>query len=203
MGQKMPIVQINVIDKTCKPRWYTVVTKFNYEKKFASNLMNGLKNSGMSDSILDIVVPLKEYEVVTTTKTGKARKTIKVEKIYPSYVFVKAIMNERVWNYINNITGCATILATGADLAIMNDKEVQKIKEICGYEEKVTSKQANEQKMRSFQGKKNDLVKVIDGVFLGYKGTIINKDIAKAKITIELLENGMNIEINVDDIELI
>ena len=201
MGQKMPAVQINIKDVSEKPQWYVVVTKFNYEKKFAGDLQLGLKNSGLDQNIKEIVVPLKETQVTSLTKTGKTRKTTKVEKIYPSYVFVKAIMNETVWNYIRATAGCATILATGADLVIMSERDIDQIKELCGIIK--DDKEEKKVLVAEFKGNIGDNVKVIDGIFFDYHGKINKIDRNKDTVDIKLEDSIYTVEINIKDIKIV
>ena len=44
MGQKMAPIRIEIQDEKSVPRWYTIVTKFNYEQKFATDLEKGIVN---------------------------------------------------------------------------------------------------------------------------------------------------------------
>ena len=68
MGKKMPSAAITFKGVSPDARWYTIVTKFNYEKKYARDVMAGLKNSGMDAYVYDVVVPIKETKKITKTK---------------------------------------------------------------------------------------------------------------------------------------
>lgn len=197
MGQKMPIVRIDLSACPQKPAWYTVVTIYNYEKKYAEDLMKGLKNSGLEDKIVDVVVPIRETKYTTTTKTGKISEKVKIEKVMPLYVFVKAIMDEQVWEYLRNLTGAHTILAAGGCPSIMDDNDIYKIKDACGLldEEKKTRKE-------DFDGQIGDVVKIVSGPFQTYKGIIKDININKSIIKI-VLENGLSVETNIEDVEVI
>jgi len=197
MGQKMPVVRIDLSACARKPAWYTVVTIYNYEKKYAEDLMKGLKNSGLEDKIVDVVVPIRETKYTTTTKTGKISEKVKIEKVMPLYVFVKAIMDEQVWEYLRNLTGAHTILAAGGCPSIMDDSDIHRIKDVCGLLEK-------EKKTRKedFDGQIGDTVEIVSGPFQTYKGTIkeINRNKGIVKI---VLENGLPVEVDVGDVEVV
>lgn len=113
------------------PEWYVVVTTTNYEKAFERNLNSGLKNSRLDENILDVFVPFQEEEKMTKTRGGKDKVKVMINKLYPTYVFVKAIMNERVWDYIRNTTGSATILASGGYPQTISEQEIDTIKVLC------------------------------------------------------------------------
>lgn len=201
MGQKMPVPVINLGSCPKTPSWYTVVTKYNYEKKFANDVMQGLKNADLDKYILEVVVPIKETEMTSITKNGKPRKTTKVEKIYPLYVFVKAIMNERVWNHLRLTNGASTVLATGGFPSIMEEKDINVIKELCGLNEK--EKKAKKEAAKSnFKGKVGDKIMVINGVFAGFTGKINMVDTNKGKCKVSLDLNNMNAEFSFEDVEV-
>jgi transcriptional antiterminator NusG len=209
MGQKMPVSVINLKDVSLKPAWYTIVTKFNYEKKFAGDLMLGLKNTNFEDRIIEVVVPLKkiEQEVPRKSKAGGTRIKVTYEKIYPTYIFVKAIMNEDIWNYIRNTAGCSTILAPSGYPTTVSEEEMIKIKSDCGLLE-----QEKEQKKANFKNNIDALKAkfkvgmrsiISSGIFDGYEGNIVAIDFNKGKVNIALSINGVNIETDLLDIKLV
>ena len=215
VGKKMPVVQIsftpkknfdpqNDVNPYNDPRWYTVVTKFNYEKKYASDIIKGLRNSGMDAYISEVVVPIREYEE-TVERMGKRRTVIKEDKIYPAYVFVRTIMNEYVWNYLRNLTGAATILATRGSPSYMTDEEMLKIKEVCGILDKERQVE-KENLLRNLEELRRvytigKLVKITDGLFKGMEGNITAVDFQRQKLQISLTINGISVEVNLDNVE--
>jgi transcriptional antiterminator NusG len=209
MGQKMPVSVINLKDVSLKPAWYTIVTKFNYEKKFAGDLMLGLKNTNFEDRIIEVVVPLKkiEQEVPRKSKAGGTRIKVTYEKIYPTYIFVKAIMNEDIWNYIRNTAGCSTILAPSGYPTTVSEEEMIKIKSDCGLlEQEKEQKKANlKNNIDALKAKfKVGMRSIISsGIFDGYEGNIVAIDFNKGKVNIALSINGVNIETDLLDIKLV
>ena len=206
MAQKMPVFTVNLTTVSYDHEWYTVVTKFNYEKKYAGDVISGLANVGLSDDIIDIVVPIRETEVSVETRAGNIRKKVKVEKIYPGYVFVKARMNARVWSYLRNTTGAATILATGGVPISMTDTDMLKVKEACGLLEKEKEVQ-KEQRRRKIEElrvlyKTGIKVTISEGIFSGYDARIVSADFQRQKINVALDLNGVNVEVHMDNLKL-
>lgn len=197
MGQKMPVVRIDLSSCPTGAAWYTVVTLYNYEKKYADDLMKGVKNAGLEGRILDTVVAFRETEYTTISKSGKESKKVKVEKVMPLYVFVKAVMDEQVWDYLRNTTGAHTVLAAGGCPSIMDDDDINKIKLACGLLEK---------EHVEFNGEIGDAVMIIGGPFLNYTGEVQSIKNGKAKICLideESAELGMTVEIETAYLEVI
>lgn len=97
-------------DDTSKPRWYVIHTYSGYENKVKANIEKIVNNRNMQDLIQELVIPVEE--TVELTKTGKEKKT--VSKIYPTYVFVKMVMNDDTWYVIRNTTGVTSFVGPGS-----------------------------------------------------------------------------------------
>ena len=196
MAQKMPPAIIDLSSCPTTAAWYTVVTNYNYEKKYAGDLLKGLKNSGLEGLILDVVVPIKETEYTVQLKSGKTSKKVQIEKVMPLYVFVKAVMNERVWDYLRTTTGAHTVLAAGGCPSIMNDNDILKIKDACGLLDA-----EKEIRKNTFEGKVGDKVQIVSGPFQTYFGTVKEILTSKNKAKI-VLDNGLPVEVEFGDIEV-
>ena len=183
MGQKMPAFQINMNDLSKQSRWYTIVTKTNYEYKFERDLKERMIGMKCEDYIEEIFVPIKEELSQRVLKSGKIKNTIKQDKIYPAYVFVKAIMNEEIWNLIRKTPGCATILATGETLVTMSDYEINEIKKVCT---KINLSKFD----KNTKIEVNDRVIIKSGSFEGLSGLI--KNIEDDVVLIRLDANGLD-----------
>lgn len=78
----------DLYDATGEKRWYVAHTYSGYENKVKTNLEKIVENRGLQDMIVDIRIPVETKKDVETGKEVE-------EKIYPSYVLVKMIMNRR------------------------------------------------------------------------------------------------------------
>jgi transcriptional antiterminator NusG len=132
MGKKMPGAKINLEGVSVFPKWYTVVTKYNYEQKLANTILEGAEKAGVGEYIIEVMAPIKTTVEVKYNAKGKKTERVKHEKIYPLYVFVKAIMNDEVWNYIKNIEGSSAILAPSGFPVTIEEEDINTIKIQCG-----------------------------------------------------------------------
>lgn len=129
MGKVMSQLLASIdFSKTCDTfAWYTVVTRFNYEAKFVSELLDKVsQNEYLLEYFDDIFIPEKKCTVEYINIKGKIAKRIITDKTMSLYVFVKAKMNEQIYWLIRNTIGCATILAVGDALVVISDEEANK-----------------------------------------------------------------------------
>lgn len=83
-------------------RWYIVGTYSGYENAVKQDLERRRETMNMTDKICQVMVPEETVEV--TDKKGK--KKLKVNKLFPGYVFVEmevdGPMDEKAWFMIRN-----------------------------------------------------------------------------------------------------
>lgn len=133
MGKAMLPPAINLEDVPKGPAWYMVIAKHNMEYQFENDLMAGLKDYELEDKVLDILLPIREVKVTKTNKKGIEKVTTKIERIYVNnYVFVNAIMTPKVWDYIRTRKGVSMIYAPSGEPSVLNEIEIQNIKQLCG-----------------------------------------------------------------------
>jgi len=72
--------------------WYIIYTNSGYEHAVEKNLNQRIQSMGMSDYIFEVIVPT---EKVLKVKNGK--RVEEEVKIYPGYVLVDMIVNDKSW----------------------------------------------------------------------------------------------------------
>jgi len=126
---KIAILQNIVLDDKESFQWYTIVTKFNNEKKFRDDVLDGLKNNPiLNGKIKEIVVPIKEELIEKLNANGKPITRKKVTKIYPNYVFVNCILDDDVWSYFKNKASMSCVLASAGVPAKVESNYIDNIK---------------------------------------------------------------------------
>lgn len=129
--------------------WYVVHTYSGYENKVRTNLEKIIENRNLQDQIVDIRIPV---EIDTN-----GEKQVE-NKLLPSYVFVKMIMNDENWHVVRNITGVTGFVGPGSRPVPLSEKEVARI----GVEVKVVNLDFSE----------GDVVDIIGGPLKGNSGTV-------------------------------
>ena len=164
-----------------KHRWYPVVTLYNHEENFAKNLKEAVTGTTLEHLVSEIYVPVKLSKEMVKLKDGTTKPKIHRQLgAYSSYVFVRCILTETLWNMLRSTTGVAVILSTGGIPSPLTDEEVRKIKE--------------QQKPEGYSNK--ELQKLAEDYKKNYVITEIDEDDATVGMNVDqkieyAIENGM------------
>ena len=103
-------------------RWYVIHTYSGYENKVSANLERKVHSLGMENEIFRIVIPMEnEVEV----KDGKKRSVQR--KVFPGYVLVEMIVNDRSWYAVRNTPGVTGFVGSGTKPIPLTDEEVKEL----------------------------------------------------------------------------
>ena len=167
-------------------KWYVVHTYSGHENKVKVNIEKMVENRGMQDLILSIVVPTED---VVEMKDGQRK--IKTRKMFPGYVIIKMVVTNETWYLVRNTQGVTGFVGHGSDPIPLSPDEVARM----GIE-KVNI---------NLDVKVGDTVRVINGPFESFMGTVeeINKEkqVLRVKVSMFGRETPVELEfIQVDKI---
>ncbi|TDL75147.1 transcription termination/antitermination protein NusG [Peribacillus frigoritolerans] len=171
--------------------WYVVHTYSGYENKVKANLEKRVESMGMQDKIFRVVVPEEEE---TDYKNGKKKVTKK--KVFPGYVLVEIVMTDDSWYVVRNtpgVTGFVGSAGSGSKPTALLPEEVVSILKHMGMEEKRVEV--------DFDLK--ETVKVIDGPFANFTGSIeeIDKDKSKVKVLVNMFGRETPVELEFSQVD--
>ncbi len=161
-------------------RWYIVGTYSGYENAVKQDLERRKETMNMTDKIYQVMVPEETVEV--TDKKGK--KKLKVNKLFPGYVFVEmeveGEMDEKAWFMIRNtpkVTGFLGSSGGGTKPVPVPVDEMNRILISLGVVEKPI-----------LDFKIGDKVEVIDGPFAGkvYDIASVNAEAEEIVVLVEM-----------------
>lgn len=166
--------------------WYVLQVLSSHEKKVKRSLEELVRQNDLQDSVSDIIVPI---ENVSEIKMGKQRVVEK--RVWPGYILVKADLSDReLWHKIRNVDGVIAFLG-GADPNPLSQEEVDEIlQDLREKGDKITHKH---------QFEVGDNVKIVDGVFVNFAGTVT--DVFHDKGRLSVLVSIFGRETRVDDLE--
>lgn len=97
-------------------------TYSGHENKVKDNMESMVKNQDLGDMIFDVQVPMEDY-----VEEKEGVKKLKERKMFPSYVLVKMIMNDKSWYVVRNTRGVTGFVGPGSKPIPLSDEEVQNL----------------------------------------------------------------------------
>jgi len=170
--------------------WYAIHTYAGFENRAKVSLSNVIAKDHMEDDIAQVLIPTEE---VAEIKDG--RKKIATRKIMPGYLLVEMILNERTWALIKETPGVSGFVGPGKTPSPLSQEEIANV---LGMMQE--SGEAPRPKVTFVSG---DRVKVIDGPFLNFSGTVsdINPDRGRLTVMIEMLGRATPVELDFLQVE--
>jgi len=153
--------------------WYVLKVQSNRERSIRDNLVRRIHQEGLDEFFGEIVIPT---EKVVETKGGKKRVT--EHKLFPGYLMVQMVLNDETWYLVRSTSGVGDFTGSAGKPIPMQEHEIQRM---LGMEQ--TKKEEGALKVKvDFQT--GDHVKIKDGAFESFEGTIESIDEANGKITV-------------------
>lgn len=168
-------------------KWYVVHTYSGHENKVATNLKQRIETMKLADKIFDIVVPTRN---VVTVKHGK--KEEQKEKIFPGYILVRMLLEDASWLAVRTTQGVTAFVGAGNKPTPISDKEVSTILKFMEME-------APKYKTTFSMG---EAVKIVDGPFADFLGTIDSIDEEKGKIKVLVSIFGRETPVELDFLQV-
>lgn len=166
-------------------KWYVVQVLSTHENKVQKALLEQIEHKGMNDFIERVLVPT---ENVSEVKQGQQR--IVEKRIWPGYILIKMLMTDDSWQYVKTTAGVIDFLG-GDKPTALSDREVDEIlRDLEQKQKSVTQKH---------KFKVGDTVKIVDGVFVNFTGTITEVFHDKGRLSVNVSIFGR--ETRVDDLE--
>ena len=178
---------------TSVKKWYVVRAVSGQENKVKNYIETEIARLGLSDYLSQVLVPT---EKVVTVKDGKKKTT---ERVYfPGYVMIEANLTGEVPHAIKSITGVIGFLGgeRGGDPLPLRESEVNRM---LGRVDELAVKVES----GSIPYEVGESVKVIDGPFNGFDGTIenINEEKRKLEVMVKIFGRKTPLELSFTQVE--
>lgn len=170
-------------------KWYIVHVYSGFENKVKLNLEEKIQSFSQPEKFGNIVVPTEQ--VVELVK-GK-RKTSS-RKFYPGYILIQMDLDEGTWHLVNS-TSKVTGFIGGKDKPVpLLDTDVDRILD------QMESGKTKPQPKFIFEP--GDDVKVIDGPFTNFQGTVENVNPEKGKVRVLVSIFGRSTPVELEFIQV-
>lgn len=174
-------------DESGKSDWYVVHTHSGHEMRVAETLRQRVETMRLEDKIYETLVPTQDRVII---RSGK-RATIK-EKIFPGYLLVKMVMDDPTWHAVRTTPGITGFVGAGKNPSPLSDAEVANI-------QKFVSTPAKRFKTKFSTG---EAVKITDGPFSDFLGTVNEIDEEKGKVKVLVSIFGRETPVELDLLQI-
>jgi transcription termination/antitermination protein NusG len=173
-----------------KMNWYVVQAYAGFESKAKQALEERIRLNNLTHLFGEVHVPQE-----TVVELVKGQKKTSTRKFFPGYIIVQMVMNEETWHLVKETPKVNGFVGDATSPIPMSEEEVARI--FTQVEEGAASPRA---KMNFEQG---DAVKVVDGPFAEFNGTIeeVRPDKGKVKVLISIFGRATPVELDFMQIE--
>lgn len=186
-GENLPSILEAVANTDSGREWYVVHCYSGYENKVRHAIEQRIETMGMRDKIFDVIVPTQEEIEV---KEGKRRAVER--RVFPGYILVEMKMDEDSWYVVRNTPGVTGFVGMGNDPTPLRQEEVKAIMD------RMESTDVH----YVVKFKVGEKVRIIDGPFNDFIGTVAGIDQGKSKVRVMVNFFGRDTPVELDFLEV-
>lgn len=160
------------------------------ERKVKETLEKAIKVSGLSESFGQVILPAENV-----TRVRKSKLVSEERRLYPGYIVVEMDLSEETLKLVNSIPGVTHILGTRKEPTPLSEEEVSSMLE--------QIERSREQAEPEAPFDKGENVKVTQGPFAGFTGTVeeIFTERRRVKVTVTIFGRPTPIDLDFLDVQ--
>ena len=168
--------------------WYVIHTYSTYEYIVKDSLEKQIENNNLQDSIFDIKIPTDE----TLEEKANGKKKLVERKRIPSYVFLKMIYSDEIYQRVVRTNGVTGFVGPGGRPIPLTKDEVQKLGLEAGNVDTVDFIVGDE-------------VQIMSGALESFTGkvTAIKFDVKKIVVNVEMFGRATDVEVDFSEVKKI
>ena len=170
-------------------RWFAIQTYSGHENKVLKLIERKIEEEPGEEpeekEIQNALVPTQD-----AVEIRKGKRVSVTRRLYPGYVLVHMLLNDRTMHVINNIQGVIKFVGSGKAPQPLREEEINKILGI-----KIESDDDSHDEIPFYV---NQVVEVISGPFTDFSGTVqeVYHDKGKVKVEVSLFGRPTSVELD-------
>ncbi len=170
--------------------WYVVHTQTGIEEKVKASLERKIVTGGLQDEIASVIIPTEQ---VSEVRSGK--KKITQRKFFPGYLLVEMDLSEKTYLFVKNTPGVTGFIGLGKKPVALPKEEVENILK--------RTKDTAVKPSPKIVFEKGEQVRVNEGPFLNFNGTIeeVYPEKGKVKVSVSIFGRSTPVELEYWQVE--
>ena len=170
--------------------WYVVHTQTGIEEKVKATLERKIHSEGFQDEITSVIIPTEQ---VSEVRAGK--KKITQRKFFPGYLLVEMDLSEKTYLFVKNSPGVTGFIGLGKKPVALPKEEVENILK--------RTKDTAAKPSPKIIFEKGEQVRVNEGPFLNFNGTIeeVYPEKGKVKVSVSIFGRSTPVELEYWQVE--
>src|SRR5215210_7060709 len=174
-------------------RWYIIHAYSGFENKVRDSILAEARRLGLTALVEEVEVPT---EKVTEIRRGK--KVTSDKKFFPGYVLARLQMNDDVYHLVKNTPKVTGFLGPNGKPQAIPDAQAARM-----LETKDQAAAHGPKQKISVDYEIGDQVKVLDGPFASFNGTVeeLDFDRSRVKVSVSIFGRATPVELEFEQVE--
>lgn len=180
--------QSEISSDVTNAKWYIVQTQSNYELRVQKRISTLIEEEKFGPDLIRVLVPTQE-----TVELKNNKRVEKTTKIFPGYVFIQMNFRDDIAYEIRQLPGVLKFIGiSGKPTPVVEDEILRVLRKV-----------GDSTKEIDVDFEVGEVIKVIDGPFRGYTGTIsdLNPSKGNLKAKISIFGRETPVELDFDKVE--
>ncbi len=182
-NQKEFLFKLSSAEPNFDAAWYVINTYSGHEYKVIEALKTRIKTMGLENQIFQAIVPLQNKMVIRRGQKVKSQ-----EKTFPGYVLVQMSLSDDSWITVRTTQGVTGFIGVDNKPQAISQAEVDKI----------ISQTKEDKPKYETPFSVGDIVKITNGPFADFIGTIdtIDQEKGKVRVLVSFFERETPVELD-------
>ncbi len=170
-------------------QWYAIHTYSGYEMRAKLNLEERIRTRNLNHKFGTILVPQE-----TVVELVRGQKKTSKRKVFPGYILIQVDLDDETWHLVKDTPKITGFVGDSRNPSSLTKEE---------FENLVKQMEGGAQKPRpKVHFEEGDAVKVIDGPFADFNGTVDEVKADKGKLRVLISIFGRNTPVELDFVQV-
>jgi transcriptional antiterminator NusG len=171
-------------------RWYVLHVYSGFEKKIATQIKEQAELKGLAENIGEVIVPVEEV-----TEIRRAQKVHSERKFFPGYVLIHMDLTDEAWHLVKDVPKVTGFLGSKTRPSPISDAEAERIIK--------QAQEGSENRRPSIIFEIGEQVRVADGPFTSFNGTIeeVDEDKGRVKVSVSIFGRSTPVDLEYGQVE--